>query len=106
VIRATVTAQMGGAKRLIKFGTNATDLFCNLYGIGLSEIAEILKTPRPGHYRDLIWSGLVAGVGGEDKADFSRFDVGDWIDEMPQDEFERIWSAFDAPPQGKIGRKS
>ena len=105
MIRATVTANMGGSERVIKFGTNATDLFCSLYEIDLSGIAEILKSPRPGHYRDLIYSGLVAGVGGLERADFTRFDVGDWIDEMPQEEFERIWSAFDAPPK-KNGRKS
>lgn len=106
MIRAQVTVEMGGEQRLIKFGTNATDLFCTLYEIALTDMASILASPRPGHYRDLIWSGLVAGAGGPDKAQFSRFDVGDWIDEMPQAEFERIWSAFSAPPEGKAGRKS
>jgi hypothetical protein len=103
MIKATLTVNMGGEVRTLKFGTNATALFCQRHGIGLSEMARQFQpdTISPLHYRDLIWSALVSGG-----SDCTPEQVGDWIDEMEQDEFNRIFASFESAPAGKSGRKS
>ncbi len=102
MIKATITATIGGESRTIKFGTNATHLFCERYQIGLNGFSELFRSEniRPGYLRDFIWSGLVAGG-----TDVTPEVVGDWIDDMEQTELERIMSSFDTPPAGKTGAK-
>jgi hypothetical protein len=103
MIRATLTVNIGGADRVLKFGTNASALFCETYGVGLAQMGELFKAENlnPAHYRDLIWSALKSGG-----TDCTRLEVGDWIDEMEQAEFDRIFASFESAPVGKTGRKS
>jgi hypothetical protein len=103
MIRATLTVNIGGADRVLKFGTNATALFCEAHGIGLAQMAELFKPESltPAHYRDLIWSALKAGG-----TDCTAMEVGDWIDDMEQSEFDRIFASFEVAPAGKNGPKS
>ena len=103
MIKGTITVEMGGEQRTLKFGTNASAHFCQHYGVGLAKMAELFRPEslNPAHYRDLIWSALIAGG-----TDCTPEQVGDWIDEMEQAEFDRIFSSFESAPAGKNGRKS
>ena len=94
---------MGGSARVLKFGTNATALFCQHHGVSLSDMAKMFQpeTINPMHYRDLIWAALVSGG-----SECTPEQVGDWIDEMEQSEFNRIFASFESAPEGKTGRKS
>lgn len=99
--------QIGGAKRLIKFGTNASAIFCEKYSISLSEYQSVLKadTIQIGHLRDLIWSGLVAGAKYEKKeVDFDAYDVGDWLDDVDESVVEQITALLN--PGGEDKKKA
>ena len=81
---------LGGQERPLKFGTNATFLFCQKRGIKLSEFSTIFAPDKlaaneidGSEIRDLIWAGLVAGAKSQKlEVDFDEWDVGDWLDEM------------------------
>lgn len=90
--------KVGGEKRLIKFGTNSTSIFCDIRDLSLIQAQSITAgNMKPGELRDLIYSGLAAGALKADDSvhdigdlDFSKWDVGDWIDEMDQDTLQEI----------------
>lgn len=94
---------IGGKKRLIKFGTNATAEYCDKRNVGLSEYFNLtFDKIKPGELRDIIWSGLVAGARSEGKdVDFDEFNVGDWIDEMDQGELDVIFDLVKGPQEAK-----
>lgn len=88
--RGEVEVNIGGRVRLIKFGTNSLALFSQKTGKDLSEIDAGLMS-----IRDLIWSGLVAGAKKrKEEADFDEWEVGDWLDDMDQSEFDKISEAI------------
>lgn len=90
IFRGEVEVEIGGEKRLIKFGTNASAKFCEMHGKDLHEI-QIHK----GTIRDLIYAGLFAGAKKQKKeVTFDEYDVGDWLDEIPQEEANRIEQAM------------
>jgi hypothetical protein len=100
--------KIGGKDRVVKFGTNATALFCQIHKIGLGKFSEMF-TPEnlsPGVIRDLVYCALISGArrAGE-PADFSLEDVGDWIDDLTEDEVMRIFEIFFAgSAQGDEGK--
>jgi hypothetical protein len=91
------TAMIGGKIRVVKFGTNATALFCHMHKIGLGGFAELFTPEKltPAVYRDLIYCALVSGArkAGE-PADFTVEDVGDWLDDLSEEQMMGIFEIF------------
>ena len=79
---------IGGKKRPIKGGTNATGIFCTLRDCDLETAMNILEDVskwRGDEIRDMIFALLCAGCHTEKKEiDFTNFDIGDWMDERPE----------------------
>lgn len=82
-----VYINVGGERRPIKFGTNATALLCKEHNISLKEIGGFLSEGDMTieKYRDLLWASLTAGAQsiGQDFP-FTKYQVGDWIDDMSE----------------------
>lgn len=99
--------KIGGKKRLVKFGTNATAVFCDEHDMSLNEYQSItFKDIKPSEARDLIWSGLVAGAHKEKKeVDFDKWDVGEWMDDMDQETMDELVDLIQGP-QGSKKKKS
>lgn len=82
---------MGGKVRLVKFGLNSLALYTQKQGIDLDRVQGFGLS----EIRDMIWAGLVAGAKKKDEpVDFDEWQVGDWIEEMDQEEYEKIIQAM------------
>lgn len=88
--RSVATLDVGGKERTVKFGTNQSVIFTELRGIQLAEYMELLKNVDEGKVdlaftRDVMYSALVDGARvTKVQVDFTKEDVGDWIDENPE----------------------
>jgi hypothetical protein len=105
--RGETSVEMGGKARVLKFGTNATALFCQLHNIGLGDFASYFSPERmtPAHYRDLIYCALASGAR-KTGVDFTNEDVGDWLDEMTEDQIAGIFDVFSqSSPKGEAEGK-
>lgn len=74
-----------------KFGMNAFAMFTQMMKVDLDQIDTLLTTSNVIAMRNLIYCGMKAAVmssGGN--IDFNEYTVGDWIDEMEQDELNKI----------------
>lgn len=108
-LKGFTTINIGGKKRPFKFGTNATALYCNMKDCSIGEFQkqishEKLKNMdiKGDEVRDLLWAGLVAGCKSEKtEVEFDEYDVGDWIDEMPQEELNKAFSVLSASGDSK-----
>lgn len=107
-IKGESQIEIGGKVRSLKFGTNATALFCELHKIGLGGFATLFSAENltPAHYRDLIYCALVSGARKNKEAvDFSPEDVGDWIDDLTEAQLASIFDVFGASSaQGGEGK--
>lgn len=82
--------QLGGKKRPLKFGTNAGAILCQLRGINLKQVQELIDPEKMKNYdidgteiRDTIYSALVAAARSANlEVDFNESNVGDWLDEI------------------------
>jgi hypothetical protein len=92
-LRGETSVEMGGRLRALKFGTNATALFCSMHKVSLAGFGELFSAGNitPAHYRDLIYCALVSGQRGT-PVDFTPEDVGDWIDDMSQESLEGVFA--------------
>lgn len=91
---------IGGEKRLFKFGTNATAVYCSTRNVKLSEVEKELDLMSMDieKVRDFIYAGLVAGCYRQGKEiTFNKYNVGDWIDEMEQGELEKAFGVVGTP---------
>lgn len=98
ILRGEIEVELGGRKRLVKFGLNQMAIYTQKHRIDLSEMTTI----GVAEIRDLIWSGLVAGAkkNGEE-IDFDEWQVGDWLEEMEQTEYDAVMQTFQkAMPSG------
>lgn len=75
----------------LNFGINAFNDLTDMHGTDLDGMDEILN--KPGGMRDLIYC---AAKMANRKKDFKldKFDIGDWLDEMSQEDFDDIIKAF------------
>jgi len=77
-----------------KFGMNAFAKFCELQNINLAQMGIVLQPNLPAllsAMRDLLYSAAYAAIKSEGKeVTFTPETVGDWIDEMPQSDFNEI----------------
>jgi hypothetical protein len=95
-MRGTTIINIGGEDRPVKFGTNQTAVYCELRKKTLAEYQEELtKLSDVGVIRDLIYSALFAGYKAEKKdVSFDNYEVGEWIDEMTQDDLAKIFDVL------------
>jgi len=97
MFKAFLELNIGGKKRPFKFGTNATALFCEERKCTLNDFmilgTKLQKKEITGsEIRDLLWAGLICGAKSKKKdVDFTSFDVGDWMDEMDQNELNKVF---------------
>ena len=78
----------------ISFGTNAFDLLTEMYESELDDVEKILS--RAGGVRDLIFCGMKAAALSADKEfTLNKYQVGDWLDELPQEDYADILSTLE-----------
>ena len=90
LFRGEVEVEIGGQKRLLKFGLNQLALYTEETGRSLSEVDFGISD-----LRGLIWSALATGARkrGEDfTADM--WTVGDWLDDITEQDFALIMSTI------------
>jgi hypothetical protein len=98
LFRAEVEVLIGGKVRLFKFGVNQLAIYSQRHNLNLSEVEMGMS-----QIRDLFWSALVAGAKKKkEEIDFDEWDVGEWIDDMEQEDFDKVVEAMNnATPQEK-----
>lgn len=98
LFRAEVEVLIGGKTRLFKFGINQLAIYSQKHNLSLSEVEMGMS-----QIRDLFWSALVAGAKKKkEEIDFDEWDVGEWIDDMMQEDFDKVVEAMNnATPQEK-----
>lgn len=95
-----ITVTIGNKLRPFKFGFNAIDIFCREHKITISEFGERFSqigkgTATIGELRDIIYAGLAGGaLSTGEKIEFTNFQVGDWMDELPQGELAKMMEAI------------
>jgi len=86
LFRGEVEVEIGGQKRLLKFGINTLAIFSEKSGKGLEELSFGVAD-----LRGLIWAALYTGArkqGTEFEAD--EWTVGEWLDDIDEDQFNLI----------------
>ncbi len=108
-MKQELTLKIGGKRRLLKFGTNQTAIYCDKYDLSLVGYTESLSNDKvkPGNLRDLIWSALVAGAQYKgQEVDFDEFKVGDWIDDLSQSDLDSVFNVLSSNEgEGKPGNR-
>lgn len=95
-----ITVNIGNEERPFKFGFNAIDIFCREHKIGIAEFSERFVqigkgNASVGELRDIIYAGLAGGALSSNAAiSFTRYQVGDWMDDLPQGEMAKIMEAI------------
>ena len=103
ILRGEVEVSIGGKPRLVKFGLNQMAIYTEKHNVELADVSFNVS-----QIRDLVWSALVAGARKRgESVDFDEWQVGDWIEEMEQDEFDNIMKAFQnsIPSDGEESKK-
>ena len=94
----TTEINIGGKLRGIKFGTNQSAKYCEMRGLSLLQMQKELLNLGDGDggsIRDLVYSALWAACKtNKIEIDFDRFDLGDWIDEMEQEELNKCFQTM------------
>ena len=104
-LRGEYTLQVADREVLLKFGTNSTAVFCEKHDISLQEFQNRFSADQLQirDIRDFIWAAAVAGAHATDREiDFDRWDVGDWIDELSQEELDRILSIMEDSGEAEL----
>lgn len=98
ILRGEVEVSIGGKPRLLKFGTNQLAIFTQMHKVDLSEADFGMH-----HLRDLIYSALVAGAKKQKQdVDFDEWTVGEWIDDLPDEDLQKIVDSFtNSLPKGE-----
>lgn len=88
--------KIGGKKRPVSFGINQTAVFCEKHKISLEQIGERFGGQMTLlDFRDLLWSGLVAGAyENKQTPDFDEWDVGTWVETLKPEEITDIINKF------------
>jgi len=84
---------MNGKVIALKFGTNAFCELCDMYGVEFYEMDKALK--KPTGTRDLIFcAARMAALSSGKKVTFNKYQIGDWLDDMTQDDYKDILKAM------------
>jgi len=78
-----------GRQRPFRFSMYAIDAYCELKKITLSQfyeqVEEVISAKNAESFGDVLYAGLIGGARREHiEVDFTRQDVGDWIDDNPE----------------------
>ena len=77
-----------------KFGMNAFGMFTEIHNVTLSQMQNMLEEGSISALRDIIYcAAYVAEKAAGHEVDFNKFTVGEWIDEMDEQDFELILKA-------------
>lgn len=89
-----ITKVIDGKNVTFRFGMNCWDLFCTLKQCKIGEIGNLLDEQNPGmigHMRDLIYCAAASHCYIMMlPLDFNQWTVGEWLDEMPQQDYQDI----------------
>ena len=110
--RGFVEIQIEKETKGFKFNNNASVIYCESKGIELGEMAgemrlsgedqkkinqgdfSVLKNVHMTYWRDMIWAAHAGYQRARGLEEPVKEQVGEWIDEMPQKDFNKIISAF------------
>lgn len=98
----TITANIGGRVRTLKFNLNANYEFCKMHNLTQDEVMTYFTDAHNvDAIRDMIYCALKAADLADGRAvDYNPYKVGEWIQEMDQKELERvITGAEDSNPE-------
>jgi len=88
-----VEKKINGKTVGFKFGTNAFALLSELHKVELEDLDKVLGNVTG--IRDLIFCAAQAcALSSGKEITFNRFQVGDWLDEMTQADYEDILNAL------------
>ena len=84
----------GKQKIALKFGNNAFELLCKMYDSKkVLDVGNILQ--EVGGERDLIYcAGRAASLSAGKEFKFNKYQIGDWLDDMSQKDYEDIVEAL------------
>lgn len=93
---------IGGKIRPFKFGTNATAIFCKEMGINLGQFNSVFSPEKMAKQEiqgdeivTLIYAGLCAACySSNSPVDFTKWNVGDWIDDLKPDQLAAIFESI------------
>lgn len=104
----TITANIGGHNRVLKFNLNANYEFCKMHGLTQDGVMDYFSDQKNvTAIRDMIYCALkVADLSEGKTVDYNEYTVGEWIGAMSQSELERIiLGTADANPVAKEVKK-
>ena len=103
-----IQVNIGGQARTMRFGLNADFEHCKLLKMTLNQLYEYrqnglnVENIRDRVYCALLVSDLKAGT----PVTYNKYDVGDWLDELPEDDVMKIIEAMSgANVQGTVKKK-
>jgi len=84
----------GKQKIALKFGNNAFELLCKMHGSNkVLDVGEILQ--QVGGERDLIFcAAQAASLSSGKEFKLNKYQIGDWLDDMSQEDYEDIVNAL------------
>ena len=87
--------QINGVSVGFKFGTNAFQLLTEMYNKEFHQIDEIMN--NAGGVRDLIFCAYQANALSNNlNVDLNKYQIGDWLDDLPQDDYNDILKALNS----------
>lgn len=104
--RAEAKVLLGGKKRLLKFGTNSSAVFCKLQDCSLEAMQSKLEKMGVDDLQVLVYAMAFAGHVKEhgSEPEFTRWDVGDWLDDEGAIERALEFIGKIDKPEGKPGK--
>lgn len=89
--RGLIAVEIGGQLRTFKFGMNSLSAYSQLHSGSPGDFGDQFAKDPIGAVRDLAYCGLLSRKADNNlPEDFSPETVGDWIDEMPQAEWNEV----------------
>ena len=89
--RGLIQVEIGGQLRTFKFGMNTLSNFSQLHSGKPGDFGDQFTKDPIGALRDLAYCGLLTRRSENDlPEDFTPETVGDWIDEMPQADWDQV----------------
>jgi len=87
-----VTANIGGRIRVLRFNLNARFEFCKMHNLTEAEVqAYFGDLHNVEAIRDMVYCALrSADLADGNPIDYNQYKVGEWISDMPQEDFERL----------------
>ena len=94
--RGYYTTKIGGKQRTLHFSFNFWANLCDNLGIKLEQIGEIFEAGFDlKAFRSIIYCGVLTyDQENNNQIDYTEFNVGSWLDDLPSEEVENILNAM------------